>query len=317
MKIRKFNYYRFFMFILILGLIIFGVVKYINDKNYKESYEYKLLEVGYINDEINVILDKLNKNQIDKLLTIKYDKNIVLFIKEKYFLFKNLEDYLSYKKSHLKTENSYIVSVINTEANIDWFDNERITDISKNELVLVNRIYGLPEDYVPEDIVLIPLQYAYDGKRIRNSILDEIESLIDDGRNNGYSFIVSSGYRSNKEQESLYKNYSNSYGMSEADKYVAHPGHSEYETGYTFDLSLFSGDVSDLNSSEEYTWLKNNAHKYGFIFRHEKGKEELTGFPYSSFRLRYVGKDAATLIYNEKICFEEYYAYFVKGDTNE
>ena len=54
MVVRKFNYYRFTMFILILGLIIFGVVKYTNQKNYEKTTEYKLLNLGYEMEEIEV-----------------------------------------------------------------------------------------------------------------------------------------------------------------------------------------------------------------------------------------------------------------------
>ena len=69
--------------------------------------------------------------------------------------------------------------------------------------------------------------------------------------------------------------------------------------------------VEDVLQSEEYLWLRNNAHKFGFIFRFDEEHEDLTGFSSSDWRLRYVGRDAANIIYNEGICYEEYYAYYV------
>ena len=179
--------------------------------------------------------------------------------------------------------------------------------------MLVNRLYGLNSSYAPQDIVKIPSRYAYDNMKISNSILENIESLIEDARSEGYTFVVSSGYRTYKEQKALYDSYASSYGKSEADTYVARAGHSEYETGLSFDLEpyKYSSNVKDIKESNEYLWLRDNAHKYGFIFRFESDKEYLTRFSEDPWRLRFVGTDAASMIYNEKICFEEYYAYFV------
>ena len=47
MVVRKFNYYRFFVFIVILVSIIVFSIKMISDYNYKKTDEYKLLNVGY------------------------------------------------------------------------------------------------------------------------------------------------------------------------------------------------------------------------------------------------------------------------------
>ena len=122
------------------------------------------------------------------------------------------------------------------------------------------------------------------------------------------------GFRTYKDQEKLYNDYADISGKSDADKYVARAGHSEYETGLSFDLVPYNKNYDEPKKSKEYEWLRENAYKYGFIFRFEEGKEDLTGFNADTWRLRYVGEEAATLINNEGICFEEYYAYFVRGN---
>lgn len=315
MVVKKFNYFRFFIFIIIVISIIVGSVYLIKTKQYRNTYEYKLSNVGYSEGDIKFIQDKLKESQIDKLLTIKYDDNIKYFLKEKYFIFDNLEKYLNYKNKNKDLKYNDIVAIINTEANIDWFDNEKQTDISKNELMLVNRIYGLEKDYVPNDIVNIPMTYAYSGNKISKSILDKIIELINAGKEEGFTFVVSQGYRSYDEQKRLYDSYASSNGMKEADKFVARAGHSEYQTGLTFDLKPYNKVIDDVENNPEYLWLRKNAYKYGFIFRLEKDKEKVTGFKSSTWKLRYVGETAASLIYSEKICFEEYYAYFVMGDN--
>ena len=317
MTVKRFNYKKFIVFIIIvIGIIsgiVYGISKLVSNYKYKQTYEYKLLSLGYDSEEVEILLHKFNDDKLEELLKRKVDSNIVSFASEKYFIYENLDKYLDYKKSKKESDNTRIVAIINTEANIDWIDNERETDTSKEELMLVNRLYGLDSKYAPEDIVTVQTQYAYSGIKVRNIILDSIISLIDDAKEEGYTFVVSYGYRTYKEQKNTYNRYANSYGQASADERVARPGHSEYETGLSFDLEPYKyvNNKNKDKNSEEYSWLRENAHRYGFIFRFESDKEYLTGFSEDPWRLRYVGVDAAEMIYNEKICFEEYYAYFV------
>ncbi len=310
MVVKKFNYFRFFIFIVILLSIIFGIVYLVKTNIYKNSFEYKLLEKGYSEDEVNTLLTEF-EDKVENLLTKDYNEHIIPFMKEKYFIYSKLDEYLKYKEKNKKKEYSKIVQLINVEMHIDWLDNQKETDVSKNELMLVNRIYGLSSDYVPEDLVDVPTQFAYSGKKLSQGVLDIVIELINAGKETGYTFVISDGYRSYEEQKEIYDSYADYYGISETDTFVARPGHSEYQTGMTFDLKPYNKIIDDVNNNEEYLWLRENAYKYGFIFRFEKEDEHLTGFSENSWRLRYVGKDAASVIKNEGICFEEYYAYYV------
>ena len=315
MKVRKFNYYRFFIFIgVTLGIlfcIIFYSIKFIKDYNYKKTYDYKLLSAGYSEEEVKVIKDKFSNDKIDILLKEKYDKNVVSFIKEKYFIYNNLSKYMEYKKKNKNDTYTHVVSIINTEADVEWLDNEKETDTSKGNLMLVNRLYGLSKDYEPEDIIDVPVSISYSGVKISKSILENIEELIEAGKEAGYTFVLSDGYRSYEAQKKMFESYKNSYGYEEADKNVARPGHSEYQTGISFQIVPYNKVFDKPRESTEYLWLKDNAYKYGFIFRYPEDKKDITLFDSYTWRLRYVGTDAASIIKNEKICFEEYYAYFV------
>lgn len=314
MTVRKFNYIRFSIFIAVFLAIIIGIVFLIKHINYTKTNEYKLLKLGYTESEINIINDKLSGDEINKILELGYNSVYIGLIKEKYFMFKNFDKYLEYRRMHVDYDYDKIVSIINTEANIDFLDEEKQTDTSKGVLMLVNRLYGLNKDYEVDDIVDVPVKYAYSGKKLSNVLMNDLMSLCDDASLNGFTLVVSDGYRSYSDQEKLYNSYVSSSGRSEADKIVARPGHSEYETGLSLDLVPYNKYYDVPKSSEEYIWLKNNAYKYGFIFRFEQEKENLTGFREYTWRLRYVGVEAATKIYNENICFEEYYAYYVEGD---
>ena len=59
--------------------------------------------------------------------------------------------------------------------------------------------------------------------------------------------------------------------------------------------------------SDEGIWLANNAHLYGFIMRYPINKEEITGYCYEPWHIRYVGKAVAHNIYFNQITFEEWY----------
>ena len=109
-------------------------------------------------------------------------------------------------------------------------------------------------------------------------------------------FKITSAYRSYTTQEALY-NYEIS---QDPNTNTANAGHSEHQTGYSI-------DIDNPNS-----WLKENAHKYGFILRYPKDKEYLTGYAYNEYHYRYCGIDCATYIYENNITYEEYYEFFIK-----
>jgi D-alanyl-D-alanine carboxypeptidase len=46
--------------------------------------------------------------------------------------------------------------------------------------------------------------------------------------------------------------------------------------------------------------------KYGFILRYPKGKEDITGYSYEPWHIRYVGVKYAKEIYKKAITLEEY-----------
>ena len=66
MVVRKFNYYRFFIFIVILLSIIIGSIILIKNAKYKKTYDYKLSVVGYNESEIKIIKEKLDNIQIGR-----------------------------------------------------------------------------------------------------------------------------------------------------------------------------------------------------------------------------------------------------------
>lgn len=57
--------------------------------------------------------------------------------------------------------------------------------------------------------------------------------------------------------------------------------------------------------TKEGKWLKENAHRAGFIIHYPREKENITVYAYEPWHIRYVG-DVAEKIYKEKLTLEEY-----------
>ena len=116
-------------------------------------------------------------------------------------------------------------------------------------------------------------------------------------------------YKLYKNQEDTYNLYLKTYGKKYAESYVTHPGFSEHQTGLAIDISRRDiGLTSNFMFTNEYLYLKNNAHRFGFINRYPMDKEIITGYLFEPWHYRFVGVDIATEIYLNNITLEEYLA---------
>lgn len=295
--------------ILIVGLII-GIKQY-KTYLYHQTYEYKLLQKNYNADEVRVIQNKLNDEGINKLLDSDYIPKLVDFLQEKYFIYNNLDRYLSYYQKNPTKDLSEIVTLINVNRDSNYYENTTPTDTSKDTLMLVNKYNYLSQDYTPENLVNVSSSYAYDGNIARQDVLDAFKEMYNDALKDDITLILNSSYRSYSEQDETWLTRKKAYGTEKADQYAARAGYSEHQTGLALDINQFNTTEKDFENTPAFTWLSNNAYKYGFILRYPEGKENITGYSYESWHYRYVGKDVAKKITDEGITFDEYYAYYI------
>lgn len=186
-----------------------------------------------------------------------------------------------------------------------FYNNMKEIDNPNKILVLVNKNNQLKKDYIPSDLELISLDYATEDKYLRKIAKQQFEKLSQDAKNLGYQIIAVSTYRSYEYQEKLYDYYVKTKGKEYADHCSARPGHSEHQTGLSLDVMGSNQDYDLFADSLEFEWMRTNAHKYGFILRYPKGKEEVTGFKYEPWHYRYVG-EVAKIIYENNWTLEEY-----------
>lgn len=178
-------------------------------------------------------------------------------------------------------------------------------------LVLVNKEYKLPENYVPSKLELISNEFANENKYLREEARIAFETLSKNAKELGYRIIAVSTYRDYEYQNKLYNMYVEEKGLDYADKCSARPGHSEHQTGLAVDVEGSNHDYDEFENSKEFIWMKENAYKYGFILRYPKGKEKITGFKYEPWHYRYVGLDTAKTIHDENLSLEEYYDKYI------
>lgn len=296
--------------IVCIGLLT-GSIFLIKHLNYKKTYDYKLTKIGYNKNDIKIIKKKLKDKQIDSVLKMKYNKNIPALLEEKYFIFDNLKRYLSYNKNNDDKTIADIVSIVNVNADSKFYENAKETDTKKEELMLLNKYNYLTENYNPDDLKVFSNKYAYgEAQSLKEVAYNAYVSMFNKAKEDGYTLIVNSSYRSYNEQKEIYDKYVSWYG-DEAEKIAAKPGYSEHQTGLAVDIQSYCSQDKDFEECEEFTWLLNNAYKYGFILRYPEGKEFITGYEYESWHFRYVGKEVAKYIHKNKITFDEYYAYYI------
>lgn len=165
-------------------------------------------------------------------------------------------------------------------------------------------------NYYIEGILIANKTFSLSSSYNPNGLMDVFNSnfklLQSAAKNDGFDLKVISGFRSYSKQQSTYNGWVNKYGQSKADTLSARPGHSEHQTGLAADINSLNQSWGNTNEGK---WLNNNCYKYGFIIRYPYGKDDITGYIYEPWHIRYVGIDLAEKLYNNGnwITLEEYF----------
>ena len=313
--IKKF-FIIFVVFSLFLSIGIYSTIKIYKQKQYEKTYEYKLLQIGYKLDDVNIILDNYKNKEIDYILTTPINQNYIYLLNDKYFIYDNFYEYLEYTKNNSDKPLRSVIEIINTNRDQEYYTNSLESDIEKDELILVNKYYYL-KDYEPDNLVTISSTYSwgnYGSQKVTEETYDAFLEMWEGAKEDNFYLMVSSSYRNYEKQETIYNDYKNKQGIEYADSIAARPGYSEHQTGLTLDIfEKTAYRQNTFHESDAYLWLKDNSYKYGFILRYPEDKEDITGYSFESWHYRYVGKDVAKYIYENNITFDEYYAYFIEN----
>ncbi len=208
-----------------------------------------------------------------------------------------------------------------TEADLPWLeetitvsgDGKAVVQNLDDLLIVANKERNLPSNYEPKDLVTpnVPFPFKEDlpKKKLRKEAALSLEVLFKAAEEDGLELLAQSGYRSYDTQVSIFAFNAEQKGEDVANKTSSKPGQSEHQTGLSMDVTSQEVNfelVEAFGETKEGKWLAENAHKYGFIIRYLKGKEEITGYQYEPWHLRYVGVDHAKKIHEQGITLEEY-----------
>lgn len=277
-------------------------------KKYKLKKKVKVLLTFIICITIitSVIVISTTKDTNKKVLTPE-QKEIKKMKKIPYYKEKNKKRYLAYQEEKKDLPIEDIVMHVNIGIDKPYYTNtKKATNLNETTL-LVNKYYYLTEDYVPENLEEISLSYARSGMQLVHEAKEAFETLSEEAKKEGMNIIAMSSYRSYEYQVDLYNRYVETDGKEAADTYSARAGYSEHQTGLAVDVYNKELPYTSFEQTEEFTWMQENAYKYGFILRFPKDKVNITGYQYESWHYRYVGEEVAEYIHKNNLTLEEYY----------
>ena len=205
------------------------------------------------------------------------------------------------KKNDIEAQNNtFNMSNSNHQYNSNLLQNteyiEGVQPLYVDGIVVVNKEYGLPQDYRAAD-------------ELEKDAINAAKKMMNAALEDGIVIKIRSGYRSYSIQSTLYNNYVRRDGKEAAAKYSALPGHSEHQTGLAFDFTT-SDTVTSIGDwftdTQQAKWLYENAYKFGFIIRYPQGKENITGYQYESWHYRYIGEGHSKYFAMNNLTLEEY-----------
>ena len=269
----------------------------------------KLLDKGYNVNEVSLIISKGDDKAVTEFAKRDKVKYIEEFLSVDYAKLENLDRYVAYQEKENDDAETTVLYVNMDFDKEDYVDPIVIDDF--DDYVLVNKHRQLSSLYIPDDLVTIDEEYVKsDGEiEIERNVAKAFYDMVEAASKEGLELMVSSGYRSYEDQEEISNTYLELYGQNYVDNYVAKPGFSEHQTAMSLDIA--SKSVNTFVESNEYSWMMDNAYKYGFILRYPKSKEDITGYKCEAWHYRYVGKKIAKYIKEHNITYDEYYVMFL------
>jgi LAS superfamily LD-carboxypeptidase LdcB len=309
LKLKKEVKYSFILIIILIIAVVIGL-RFYQDHQWRQTFEFRLLEIEYNEEEVAILIDNLNDERLEYILTREQDSNIPILLNEQFFIWNNLDRYLAYKNQNRNMDISLIITRVNVNRDRDFYEAPVPTDISRGYLMLVNKYHYLDESYQPE-LVRVSPRYAFANIFLIERTYQAFRALANEARDSGHVIVINSGFRSYETQRQLWENLRWAHGIRHADSFAARAGHSEHQTGFAIDVADFHDSNNRFGDTQAYQWMLANAHRFGFILRYPADKEDITGYSYEPWHFRYIGIETATRIRELQITFDEYYAFFI------
>lgn len=177
----------------------------------------------------------------------------------------------------------------------------------------LNKVNYLSPSCAPGDLVAIPAERTGQGTQyLRAAAADALLELMDAASADGFELYAISGYRSYEGQVAAYQSNLAACGGDSAcaDRVSARPGHSEHQLGTTMDVSSASAGygLESFVGTPEADWVRDNSWKYGFVVSYPEGTEQITGYAFEPWHIRWIGKTEAANVHASGLTLHEYLA---------
>lgn len=193
---------------------------------------------------------------------------------------------------------------------------------------LVNADHPLDENAIPKNLVVCHFPFCADFSEEKRQLIKDAALAATDlfvcAKTFGHTLFGISGYRSYARQKELYEQAGSNKHPGSIDTAQSHtapntgkswptvaaPGTSEHQTGLALDVSSPSVGLElkeSFSETSEGRWLKDYAPIHGFILRYPRGKENITGYAFEPWHIRYVGKSLALYLTLTGMTLEEYH----------
>ena len=226
----------------------------------------------------------------------------------------NLLELTKYQQTIIDSFNGQIQSISSTVGTLD-----KLSKTDKELLKKYSKVYFLNENYVPATLTQVDEKYAFSDNGnflVHAEVWPYLEKLLNAARVDGIELLVASAFRSFDTQASLKSEYKVIYGAGTANQFSADQGYSEHQLGTSVDFTtlIVGGTFSKFKSDPAYQWLKDNAHKYGFVLSYPEGN---TYYKFEPWHWRFIGVSLAEFLHRENKYFydldqREIDAYLIK-----
>lgn len=177
---------------------------------------------------------------------------------------------------------------------------DKLSKLDPELLQKYSKTYFLNEHFEPKGLSKLDIDMVYNDRSIEflTKAKPFLEDLIEAAKKDNIDLRVLSGYRSYDTQSALKTSYKVTYGAG-ANQFSADQGYSEHQLGTAVDFttSQLGANFESIGNTDAFIWLKNNAHKYGFVLSYPEGNKY---YVYEPWHWRFVGIDLAEKLYRKK-----------------
>ncbi len=186
------------------------------------------------------------------------------------------------------------------EATQNVADIRKLEEADKQLLAKYSKVSFLNEHYEPDRLAYIPSEIvsSESNLQVKTQVQPFVVAMFAAMEQEGLAPRVISAYRSFGYQGTLKSNYTVTYGTNAANQFSADQGYSEHQLGTTVDIvnATIGSDMSMFDATDEYQWLLDNAHIYGFTLSYPTSNSY---YKFEPWHWRFVGVALATNLYEQ------------------